>query len=224
MSEFKFPARERSMTSARYIKTSLKERGMAIYAMPVLLALLLVLSACSSLSEEECLAADWYGIGVEDGANGQPLTRIGAHRKACAEVGVTPDTEAYSQGRQEGLKSFCTYDRGYAEGKRGASDRRVCPAGELQDAFLDGYDAGREIYMINQEIRGLENQLANVRSELGQIRSELEAGFRIDAAGKKHYLGKYERQAMLDKIVELSKEEERLENQIGGLRASVAGS
>ena len=79
-----------------------------------------------------CIAADWYSIGTEDGAKGYPLTRIGNYRKDCAEVGIAPDAEQYNQGRLVGLEQFCTYERGYSEGKRGASNRKVCPAGQLE--------------------------------------------------------------------------------------------
>jgi hypothetical protein len=45
-------------------------------------------------TRNECLHADWYAIGLEDGA------QRGAN------------TERYVAGRNEGLKSFCTYERG----------------------------------------------------------------------------------------------------------------
>ncbi len=45
--------------------------------------------------------------------------RLGDHRRACAKHNVTPDTGRYAAGRAEGLKSFCTYERGFAEGRAG---------------------------------------------------------------------------------------------------------
>ena len=53
--------------------------------------------SCATLNKDECLTADWYQIGYEDGAKGYPLSRIGKHRKACAKHGVTPDMPPYEQ-------------------------------------------------------------------------------------------------------------------------------
>src|SRR5262245_62574282 len=81
------------------------------------LALLALLAGCATLDKNECLRADWYAIGLEDGARGQPIERLGEHRRACAEHGVTPQTERYLTGRGEGLKSYCTYEKGFSVGR-----------------------------------------------------------------------------------------------------------
>jgi hypothetical protein len=196
----------------------------AVLALPLLALSLLALSACASISEEECLAADWYSIGVEDGAKGYPITRIGNYRKDCAEVGVAPDAEQYQAGRLVGLDSFCTYDRGYAEGKRGARNRSVCPPGPLAEEFAQGYDAGHYVYEVNRNIRNLEHNLADVRDEIAQIRTDLDNGYRTDSSGKKQTLNKYERDALYERLLALGKEEGRLEGELAALRSSIAGS
>ena len=195
-----------------------------ISALPLLLIILLVLSACVSISDEECLAADWYSIGVEDGSKGYPMSRIGAYRKDCAEVGVAPDAEMYSQGRMVGLESFCTYERGYADGKRGAGNRAVCPPGPLEAEFTQGYNDGRYVYETNRKIRDLERRLADLREEMGQIRTDMQNGYRVDSAGVQHELGQYERGAMVERLLTLSKEEGRLEGEISTLYNNIAGS
>lgn len=195
-----------------------------LLVLPLLMATLLVLSACASISEEECLAADWYSLGVEDGAKGYPLSRIGNYRKDCAEVGVAPDAEQYNQGRLVGLEQFCTYDRGYSEGKRGASNRKVCPPGQLEADFTEGYNAGHYVYDINRQIRGLERELSDVRSEIAGIEAGLEGNYYIEEDGTKRDLTKLERQLLFDKLKDLNDKAAQLENEVGGLRASIAGS
>src|SRR5215510_6314044 len=74
--------------------------------LPVLLVTLV--AGCASMDRTQCTSANWYAIGLEDGARGQPLERLGAHRRACAEHAVAPDAERYVAGRNDGLKSFCT--------------------------------------------------------------------------------------------------------------------
>ncbi len=190
---------------------------------PLLVVCLTVLSACASLSEEECLAADWYGIGVEDGARGQPMSRIGSHRKACAEVGVAPDVTAYNEGRLVGLQSFCTRERGYSEGERGARYSGVCPQ-HLEPAFMQGYLAGQDVYRTKKEIRRLEGELAKLREEVAKIRESLDNGYVVEADGKQRNLNKYERDAMYERLLALGKEEGRLEGEISTLRHSLTGA
>lgn len=194
-----------------------------LYGLPALLVGLLILSGCASLTAEECLAADWYTIGVEDGSRGQPMSRIGAHRKACAEVGVQPDMARYSEGRAYGLQSFCTRERGYAEGERGHSYSGVCPR-QLEPAFMQGYLAGQDRYRTKQEIRRLEQELAAVRKEVDEIRTNLDQGYTVDKNGKKHPLSKYERDAMYERLLALGKDQGRLEGEISTLRNSLAGA
>jgi len=204
-------------------KRTFGERINMLYVLPVMLLTLLVLSACASLSKEECLAADWYTIGVEDGSKGYQVSRIGAHRKACAEVGVQPDMASYNQGRDFGLQSFCTRERGYSQGENGRSYSGVCPQ-HLEPLFMQGYLAGQEVYRTKQNIRRLEKDLAGVRKEVVQIRENLDQGYMIDKAGKKHTISKYERDAMYERLLALGKEEGRLEGEISTLRHSLSGA
>jgi len=102
----------------------------------------LLLAACASLDKDECLHADWYAIGLEDGARGHAVERLGDHRRACAKHNVMPDSERYVAGRNDGLKSFCTYERGFSEGRAGHGYAAGCPQPAGAD-FLAGYNRGR---------------------------------------------------------------------------------
>lgn len=216
----------REIQAAGFGAAPREERGrtFAILGFVLLAVAAILLSACESISSEECLAADWYSLGVEDGAKGYSLSRLGAYRKDCAEVGVAPDAEMYSQGRMVGLESFCTYERGYADGKRGAGNRAVCPPGPMEAEFTQGYNDGRYVYETNRKIRDLERRLADLREEMGQIRTDMQNGYRVDSAGVQHELGQYERGAMVERLLTLSKEEGRLEGEISTLYNNIAGS
>jgi len=207
---------------ARRLRTGRVQHG-SLLALPVMLLGLMALSGCASLSAEECLAADWYTIGVEDGSRGQSMSRIGAHRKACAEVGVQPDMTRYNEGRAFGLQSFCTRERGYAEGESGHRYNGVCPQ-HLEPLFMQGYLAGQDRYRTKQEIHRLERDLAKVREEVAQIRTNLDQGYTVDDKGQKHTLNKYERDAMYERLLALGREEGRLEGEISALRTSLAGA
>lgn len=107
--------------------------------------LVLLVGGCASMSEEECLVADWHALGYEDGAAGQPVAQLGERRQACAEYGVRPNTDAYRAGRSEGLRLYCTDQRGFRLGRSGRTYNGVCPA-DLEPPFLHAYEAGRDIY------------------------------------------------------------------------------
>jgi hypothetical protein len=117
------------------------------------------------MNRSQCLNADWYAIGLEDGARGRALERLGDHRRACAEYNVVPDAARYVAGRNEGLKSFCTYERGFAEGRAGNNYGAACPAPSAA-AFLAGYNRGREQHDLHQRLDEVEREIANVKSAL----------------------------------------------------------
>lgn len=124
---------------------------------------LLLLGGCASLDRDECVNADWYAIGLEDGARGRAVERLGDHRRACAKHNVVPNSERYLAGRGEGLKTFCTYERGYSEGRAGRSYAAGCPEAAR---FLAGYQRGREIYGLSRQHAELEKEIARIKAAL----------------------------------------------------------
>jgi len=112
----------------------------------------LVLSGCATLSKDECLTANWYQIGYEDGAEGYPDTRIKSHREACAEYGIKPNFNDFQKGHGEGVITFCTPRNGFNKGKRNTKYQGVCPV-DLETNFLEAYNNGRQIHAANTAVR-----------------------------------------------------------------------
>lgn len=165
-----------------------------------LLFVLLVLAAgCATLDKNECLRADWYAIGLEDGARGRPVERLGEHRRACAEHGVTLQTERYLAGRNEGLKSYCTYEKGFSVGRAGQSYAGVCPAG-VAGNFTAGFQRGKEIH-------DLRRRLDTVQEQIRKTKAALTAGIPNPRV----------REAEVARLEDLSREAEQLEGRIAGL-------
>jgi uncharacterized protein DUF2799 len=161
--------------------------------------LLALVSGCATLGKDECLRADWYAIGLEDGARGLPLERAGDHRRACAEHGVTPKIEPYLAGRNEGLKSYCTYEKGYSVGRAGQSNSGACPAGPGAN-FAVGFQRGREIY-------DLRHRLETVNEQIRKTRAALSAGIPNPRA----------RADEVERLEALSREAVQLEQKIAAL-------
>jgi hypothetical protein len=122
-----------------------------------------LLAGCASLDREDCLQADWYTIGLEDGARGRAVERLGDHRRACAEHRIVPNAERYMAGRNEGLKTFCTYERGYSEGRAAHSYAAACPE---PTNFLAGYNRGRELHGLYRERDEIDREIAKTRTAL----------------------------------------------------------
>ena len=162
--------------------------------------LLAFLAGCASLDKYECRTADWYAVGLEDGARGRTLERLGEHRRACAEHGVTPHTERYLSGRQEGLKSFCTYERGYSQGRAGQGYAGACPK-EIAGSFLTGYQRGRELHELNR-------RLDEARKEIARIKAAITAGIPNPRS----------RAMELERLEAHTREAEQLEAQIRSLQ------
>ncbi len=160
------------------------------------------LAGCATMSKEACLQGDWAGVGFKDGEAGRPQSRLDDHAKACAKAGVVPDAAPYFQARDQGLKLYCTQDRGFSEGRDGDSYHGVCPPGP-ERGFLVGYADGQLVHAAvsrlsqaesdrdsadhraekrDREARGVEDELTNpklndeqkreLRDRLNRLRSE----------------------------------------------------
>ncbi len=132
------------------------------------------LQGCATLSEEECLSADWRTIGFEDGTRGYTTQRIGKHREACADYGIAPSYENYLAGHREGVRQYCVPASGFSLGRSGKRYNGVCPA-DLENTFLAAFDDGQAVYRLQQEISQLQQDIRRVRGEQETLEQELEA-------------------------------------------------
>jgi hypothetical protein len=162
----------------------------------------LALTGCATISQEACQQGDWTGLGFKDGQAGRAQSRLDDHAKACAKSGVTPDPAPYFAARAQGLRLYCTPERGFQEGRRGHSYAGVCPepaAGDFVVAYSDGRliheaetrlrqaesdraSADRRAEKRDREARGVEDELRNpvlndeqkreLRDRLNRLRSE----------------------------------------------------
>jgi hypothetical protein len=129
---------------------------------------ILALSGCASMSGDECATSDWSAIGYEDGSRGYTSDRFGNHRKACAKHGITPDFQAYQQGRTDGLVEFCQPSRGYNLGASGSRYNGVCSVG-LEPDFLDAYRVGQQLYTLRSNVNAANSRIYSNEQELEDI-------------------------------------------------------
>ncbi|MCX4028412.1 DUF2799 domain-containing protein [Endozoicomonas sp. SM1973] len=186
----------------------------------VLITSIVQLTACSVMSREECLTADWYTVGYEDGADGQLSSRVGDYREACAEYGVTPTLEDYRLGRRSGLEKYCTEAKGYAEGIEGNSYKGVCPY-ESESLFLAGYRRGKEVYQAKKEWEDIRDDLRHAKSKLETLDEDIR---KKERKLVKEGLTSAQRSAILQELNNIRDKKQQLQHRIYRLESDARWS
>ncbi|MBL4806982.1 MAG: DUF2799 domain-containing protein [Rhodobacteraceae bacterium] len=122
------------------------------------LMILPFLAACASLTEQQCQVGDWANIGYNDGVNGRSSDYVSRHFDACADQGISPDTQAWQTGRTQGLLRYCTVDNAYIIGRNGRSFNTVCPINQ-RASLGRAFDWGAEYYLLSEEIDSYEDEI-----------------------------------------------------------------
>lgn len=133
-----------------------------------------LLSSCTTMSKDECLAGAWGEKGYQDGARGYPLTRLDDHAKACAKFQVAPNPAAYESAREDGLRTYCTFQRGWEEGRSGNSYYGVCRP-EAEADFLPAYQDGRRLHDVEEAVSSAESALNSAQARIADREDKLEA-------------------------------------------------
>lgn len=131
--------------------------------LPLLLAGLL--SACSTMSPQECKVANWSEVGLRDGLAGESLSHLSERVNDCAEVGVKVNTAQYLQGRQQGLQEYCQLSNATRLGLDGKEYRGVCPAA-IDGEFRRRRDLGYELYDTRNQLRNLDTRRNDLERRL----------------------------------------------------------
>ncbi len=132
------------------------------------------LSGCASMNKDECMSANWRDIGLEDGMKGETRMRLGDHRKACAEYRVTPDSKSYYEGYDQGLRGYCTPEKGRSLGEQGMYYHQVCPP-DLEPAFLVQFNYGKDLYKSQQDV---DNTKREINKKEDSLKKENDANVR----------------------------------------------
>ncbi len=156
-----------------YIETGRHHWAFQIVCAGATVVLVAALQGCATLSEADCLTADWAVMGEVDGQEGKPLSVLNDYRRQCADYGVVPDSQEYMEARERGLTRFCTQSNGYRQGRSGAGDQRVCPAA-LDPDFRSGHQLGRAVYTSLTALRSSGDSIRVARTEIAELRSDIE--------------------------------------------------
>jgi len=118
----------------------------------------LLLTGCATLSREQCQRGDWFGLGITDGQNGQPASRLDQHARACSEHGIHVDNQQSLNGRAQGLQDYCQIENAFDSGLEGRRYQQVCPPSI--DAAFERYNrAAYEVYQIRKELEQVDDRI-----------------------------------------------------------------
>lgn len=210
-----------------------------LICMLALLLLTITITGCASMSKQDCETADWHTIGYNDGARGDFYSNLDNYRKRCAGFQITPDTNAYQNGWNQGIRSYCTGEIGYRIGMAGQAYQNICPA-DLAPGYMAGWQQGIQQYCTPDN--GFRQGLAGYpyrgvcpayiadgfqnRYRLGQDlrqsrNSHNETEYKLDKVRKNLSTEKDEHRYhdLLEELARLRHEEENSESEVGALEA-----
>ena len=140
---------------------------------PTLIVLLcLLLTACATVSKNECVYLDWNTRGYMDGLEGKAVSKLQDYQNSCNKYGITIDIKDYSAGRDRGLKMYCTIDHGYKTGSSGTEYHDVCPH-NLANDFIKGYNVGIRLYNGRQAVVNAESSISVKKYRINELRREI---------------------------------------------------
>jgi len=122
-------------------------------------------TGCATLSQEECLRGDWFGLGMNDGRTGQAIGRLDEHHKACFEYGIAVNNDAYFAGREQGLRDYCQFDNAFKTGLNGEQYRHVCPP-SIDGIFAHYHSAALAVHQDRADLERLDGELASRERDL----------------------------------------------------------
>ena len=133
-----------------------------------------LLAGCTTMSKDQCLAGAWGEKGYQDGVSGYRTSRLDDHAQACAKFGVAANPSAYLSAREDGLRTYCTWENGFRQGRQGNSYGGVCAPAEERE-FLPAYEDGRRIYAVEQAVSAAESALNSAISRIDDREDKLDA-------------------------------------------------
>jgi len=179
-----------------------------------ILILAALTQGCATMSGSECQNADWRTVGYEDGAKGTSASRVGKYREACAKHGISPELNAYREGREEGLRQFCRPQNGFRLGEQGVSYAGVCPPDTEAD-FLAAYEAGKRLNDITSSIHYTQNRLRSKQQQLARLKRD-RLSRQAELVGEGISAGR--RAELLAEAFELARDQGTVENEITELQ------
>jgi len=112
---------------------------------------MVLVSGCASLSQSECINANWYDLGERNALEGKNSAYVAEHAKACAKYQITPDLVEYKLGWMGGIPRFCTAQSAWRYGLTRHQYQNSCSTNE-EKLFLPAYHLAKKVLAKRSEI------------------------------------------------------------------------
>ena len=147
-----------NILSSSMKKTTIKLMAKFSAGISLMAAALLMLSGCAttqSLTPQQCQTSNWQEVGYADGLRGRSGAHFVQYTNTCANIiGAMPNRILWEQGRQQGLKNYCTELNAYKLGREGYDWQPVCPLAGI-DKLEEAYSQGRYYYIRQRDLDSL---------------------------------------------------------------------
>ncbi|MEO3387750.1 DUF2799 domain-containing protein [Mesorhizobium sp. CAU 1741] len=154
---------------------------------------LVMLTSCATLNQEECLNANWFELGQQDGAAGRAQTHVNEHRSACGEHGLPVDEPQWRTGWEQGIRLYCTPENGLQQGRQGSYYANSCPI-ELATGFEAAYSVAKALHDARMSRETLQRELDSLETSLRDAQKpEDRQRIERDISDKRAYLRTAER-------------------------------
>lgn len=120
-----------------------------------------LVSGCAAMDQDECAVADWYEVGRTQGEQGRSPQSYENYIEACSEYAIAVDINAYQVGWDDGIEYYCSRDNGFEVGVQGGSNSGHCPVA-LSDSFFNAYQLGRALRTHSERLSDLQDALDKV--------------------------------------------------------------
>lgn len=151
----------------------------------VLLSTLSLLTACATLTEQQCHSVDWWQLGHADALAGADPGHVIRHFEACQRFGIVPDQHEWLDGYGHALPLFCIGRHGYHHGSRNGDYHGQCPP-ELEPEFLAGLHLGLELHELDLRIAEQDREIERLRRAM-RADDATETSRRIDGRWLEHH-------------------------------------
>lgn len=107
----------------------------------LLFVILLLVTGCAAMNEDDCMLADWQAIGYQTGVQGNGTAVFTQYQKDCSKYQIKADFDAFRLGHQQGVDKYCIVEQGINDGAAGEEYNTLCTRSRYTE-YYDGYQIG----------------------------------------------------------------------------------